>query len=49
MLFNTNFVSRSKYEKGGLDFEDKIDKIEKKIPDVSILIKKQILVLRLLK
>ena len=37
---NTNFVSRTKYEKDGSDFEDKIDKIEKKIPDVSNLVKK---------
>ena len=36
----TNFVSRAKYEKDGSDFEDKIDKIEKKIPDVSNLVKK---------
>ena len=46
---NTNFVSRTKYEKDGSDFEDKIDKIEKKIPDVSNLVKKQILIPRLLK
>ena len=26
----TNFVSTTKYEKGGSDFEDKIDKIDKK-------------------
>ena len=31
----TNFVSRTKYEKDGSDFEDKINKIEKKIPDIS--------------
>ena len=37
---NTNFVSRTKYEKDGSDFEDKIDKIEKKIPDISNLVKK---------
>ena len=37
---NTNFVSRAKYEKDGSDFEDKIDKIEKKIADVSNLVKK---------
>ena len=37
---NTNFVSRIKYEKDGSDFEDKIDKIEKKIPDISNLVKK---------
>ena len=33
----TNFVSRTKYEK---DFEDKIDKIDKKISDVTNLVKK---------
>ena len=37
---NTKFVSRTKYEKDGSDFEDKIDKIEKKIPDVTNLVKK---------
>ena len=31
----TNFVSRTKYEKDGTNFEDKIDKIDKKIPDVT--------------
>ena len=31
----TNFVSRAKYEKDGSNFEDKIDKIDKKIPDVT--------------
>ena len=36
----TNFVSRTKYEKDGSDFEDKIDKIDKKIPDVTNLVKK---------
>ena len=40
---NTNFVSRTKYEKDGSDFEDKINKIEKKIPDASDLIKKSAL------
>ena len=39
----TNFVSRAKYEKDGSDFEDKINKIEKKIPDVSDLVKKSAL------
>ena len=34
----TNFVSRTKYEKDGIDFEDKIDKIDKKIPDVTNLV-----------
>ena len=37
---NTNFVSRTKYEKDGSDFEDKINKIEKKIPDISNLVRK---------
>ena len=37
------------YEKDGLDFEDKIDKIDKKMPDVTNLVKKQILILKLLK
>ena len=37
---NTNFVSRTKCEKDGSDFKDKIDKIEKKILDVSNLVKK---------
>ena len=37
---NTIFVSRTKYEKDVPDFEDKIDKIDKKIPDVSNLVKK---------
>ena len=48
---NTNFVSRIRYEKGGLDFEDKIDKIDKKLPDVTNLVekKKQILTPKLLK
>ena len=40
---STNFVSRSKYEKDGSNFEDKIDKIDKKIPDVSNLVKKSAL------
>ena len=36
----TNFVSRTKYEKDGTDFEDKIDKIDKKVPNVTSLVKK---------
>ena len=39
----TNFVSRTKYEKDGSYFEDKINKIDKKIPDVSDLVKKSAL------
>ena len=46
----TNFVKKTKYEKDGLDFEDKINKIDKKIPDISSLVKKkQILIPKLLK
>ena len=37
---NTNFVSRTKCEKDGTDFEDKIDKIDKKTPDVTNVVKK---------
>ena len=33
----SNFVSRTKFEKDGSDFEDKLTKIENKIPDVSDL------------
>ena len=36
----TNFVKKTKYEKDGSDFEDKINKIYKKIPDISSLVKK---------
>ena len=44
----TNFVVKTKYEKDGSNFEDKISKIDKKIPDVSGLVKKkQISILRL--
>ena len=34
----TNFVSKTTYEKDGSDSEDKINKIDKKIPDVSDLV-----------
>ena len=44
-----NFVKKTKYEKDGTDFEDKTNKIDKKIPDVTSLVKKQILILKLLK
>ena len=36
----TDFVKNTKYEKDGSDFEDKINKVDKKIPDVSDLVKK---------
>ena len=45
----TNFVSRTKYQKHGSKFEDKVDKIDKKIPDVTNLVKRQILITKLLK
>ena len=36
----TNFVLKTKHEKDGSDFKDKISKVDKKIPDVSDLVKK---------
>ena len=33
-------LKKNKYEKDGSDFEDKINKVDKKIPDVSSLVKK---------
>ena len=33
-------LQKNKYEKDGSDFEDKINKIDKKIPDISSLVKK---------
>ena len=36
----TNFVKKNKYEKVGSDLEDKINKIDKKIPDITSLVKK---------
>ena len=35
----TGFVKKNKYEKDGSDFEGKIDKVDKKIPDLSALVK----------
>ena len=46
---NTNFVSRTEYVKDGSDFEDKIDKIDKKYLMLLIWLKKQILIPKLLK
>ena len=37
----TSFVKKTKYEKDGSDFEDKINKIDKKVPDISSLVKKK--------
>ena len=39
----TNFVPKTKYEKDESDFEDKIHNVDKKIPDVSDLVKKSAL------
>ena len=36
----TNFILKTKYEKDESDFEDKINKIDKKITDISDLVKK---------
>ena len=36
----TNFISKPKYEKNRSDFEDKINKVDKKIPVVSGLVQK---------
>ena len=33
-------LKKNKYEKDGSDFEDKINEVDKKIPDVSSLVKK---------
>ena len=45
----TNFVKKNKYEKDGSDFEDKINKIDKKYLMLLVWLKKQILILKLLK
>ena len=45
----TNFVKKTKYEKHGTDFEDKIDKIDKKYLMLPLWLKKQILIPKLLK
>ena len=44
---STNSVLKTKCEQNGSDFEDKISKKDKKIPDVSDLVKKQISFLKL--
>ena len=36
----TNFVKKNKYEKDGSGFEDEINKIDNKIPEVTSLVKK---------
>ena len=45
----TGFVSRTKYKKDGSDLEKKISDTDKTVPDVSDMVKKQILMLKLLK
>ena len=42
-LYTTNFVLKTKYEKDESNFEDKINKIDKKISNVSDLVKKSAL------
>ena len=37
---STNFVKKTKYEKDGSSFEDKMNEIDKKIPDITSLVKK---------
>ena len=37
---STNFVKKNKYEKDGSGFEDKMNEIDKKIPDLTSLVKK---------
>ena len=44
----TNFVLKTKYEKDGSDFEDKISKMTKKFLMLVVWLKKQITVLKLL-
>ena len=39
-IYTAGFVKKNKYEKDGSDFEDKINTVDKKIPDVSSLVKK---------
>ena len=46
---NTNFISKTKYEKARSDFENKIDKIDKKTLILLIWLKKQLLITKLLK
>ena len=45
----SNFVTRTKFNTDTNALDDKIDKVDKKIPDVTGFVKKNILILRLLK
>ena len=45
----TYFVKKTKYEKDGSYFEDKINELDKKIPAINSLVKKQVLIPKLLK
>ena len=40
VIDTANFVKKNKYKKDGPDFADKINKVDKKLPDVSGLVKK---------
>ena len=42
-------LKKAKYEKDGSDFEDEINKIDKKYLMLLVCLKKQILILKLLK
>ena len=45
----SGFVLKTKYTADKLDLEKKISDVDKKIPDTSGLVKKQIMVLKLVK
>ena len=45
----TNFVKKTKYEKDGSDFEDKINKVDKKYLMLVVRLKKQISMLKVVK
>ena len=45
----SNFVTRTKFSTDTNALDEKIDKVDEKVPDVTSFVKKQILILRLLK
>ena len=45
----TNFVKKTKDDKDGSDFEDKINKVDKKYPMLVVWLKKQVSMLKLVK
>ena len=48
-IHTTGFALKTKYENDGADLGNKISDLDKKIPDISNLVKKQTLMLKLLK